>query len=78
MKSLAWNDAVIVHAFHQKYTFRVRSVEPWVAPENMQALRHEDLSWLTLITCQGYDAKTNTYGWRTIVRAVLVGVEAED
>jgi hypothetical protein len=38
--------------------------------------KHEKLPWLTLITCRGYDEKTNTYRWRIVVHhAVLVGVK---
>jgi hypothetical protein len=38
-------------------------------------LRHEELSWVTLITCQSYDEWNNAFRWRRVVRAVLVAVE---
>jgi hypothetical protein len=34
--------------------------------------RHDDLDWMTLITCRGYNEKTGEYLWRTVVRAVRV------
>ncbi len=40
-------------------------------------LRHEDQPWLTLITCQGYDAASKTYRWRSVARTVLVKTAAE-
>lgn len=74
--SLAWGSQVILHAWGQTYTYEVRSVNLWTDPNSTSALtRHEELPWLTLITCHGYDEKTQTYRWRTVVRAVLVSVK---
>ena len=67
---------MIIHAWGQAYTYEVRSVNLWTDPNATSLLtKHEALPWLTLITCHGYDEKTNTYRWRTIVRAVLVNVK---
>jgi sortase (surface protein transpeptidase) len=46
-----------------------------VLPDQFNALRHETLSWVTLVTCQGYDEISGKYRWRRIVRAVLVAIE---
>jgi LPXTG-site transpeptidase (sortase) family protein len=74
--SLAWGDQLIIHAWGQRYIYEVRSVNLWTSPNATDALsQDEELPWLTLITCHGYDKKTNTYRWRTVVRAVLVEVE---
>jgi hypothetical protein len=40
--------------------------------------QHEVLPWITLLTCRGYDEQSDTYRWRTAVRAVLVSVLNED
>jgi len=40
-----------------------------------KALPHEEMDWLTLVTCRGYDAQAESYPWRTVVRAVLVDVK---
>jgi sortase (surface protein transpeptidase) len=45
-----------------------------VGPGQLGALQHEDLDWVTLITCQGYDELSGKYLWRRVVRAVLVAV----
>jgi sortase (surface protein transpeptidase) len=66
---------VIPHAFGQEYIYEARSVNAWTAPTATSLLiKHEVLPWLTLITCYGYDEKTGSYRWRTVVRAVLVKV----
>lgn len=41
----------------------------------IRAKRCEEFSWLTLITCRGYDEKTNSYLYRTVVRAVMMRVQ---
>jgi len=71
---LKYGDQVIVHAGGQKYVFEIRS-NSVVLPGDSSAFKHEELSWLTLITCKEYDPATNTYGKRVLVRAVLVDIE---
>ena len=73
--TLTWGDRVIIHAWGQDYIYEARSVNLWTDPNATGILtRHETLPWLTLITCRGYDEETNTYRWRTVVRAVLVEI----
>jgi sortase (surface protein transpeptidase) len=38
-------------------------------------LKHEELPWVTLVTCRGYDEATGTYKYRVLVRAELVEVK---
>jgi LPXTG-site transpeptidase (sortase) family protein len=71
--ALKWGDQVIIHAWGQRYIYEVRQ-NSLVLPNEIQSLRHEELSWVTLITCQGYDELSGEYRWRRIVRAVLVAV----
>jgi len=40
-------------------------------------IRYEDVDWITLITCRGYDDASGAYAYRTVVRAVLVRMEAD-
>jgi sortase (surface protein transpeptidase) len=59
-----------------QYIYEVRSVNLRTNPNSSSILtKHEEIPWLTLITCRGYDEETNTYRWRTVVRAVLVQVK---
>ncbi len=76
--SLKWGDRVVIHAFGQDYIYEVRSVDRWTDPKDTRMLeKHEELPWVTLITCTGYDEKTGTYRWRTVVRAVQIRVRRE-
>jgi LPXTG-site transpeptidase (sortase) family protein len=75
LNQLWWGDKVIVHAWGGQYLYEVRSVEQ-VSPGNATAmLEHEDLPWVTLVTCRGYDAATGGYQYRVLVRAVLVDIK---
>ena len=76
LDSLKWGDQVIIHAWGQQYIYEIRSIDLWVRPDATGILsKHEERSWLTLITCHSYDPKTGTYRWRTIARATLVCVK---
>ena len=75
LSGLKWGDPLIILAWGQQYIYEVRSVDLWVSPEATAVLnKPEEYPWLTLITCHGYNEKTDSYRWRTIVRAVLVEV----
>ncbi|MBE3088451.1 MAG: hypothetical protein IMZ71_04995 [Chloroflexi bacterium] len=53
----------------------MRSVQQ-VGPGSTAAmLKHEELPWVTLVTCRGYDKSSNSYKYRVLVRAVLVEVK---
>jgi sortase (surface protein transpeptidase) len=43
-----------------------------VGPGDKTVMKHEEKSYLTLITCDAYDEKTGAYLKRIAVRAVLV------
>jgi LPXTG-site transpeptidase (sortase) family protein len=73
---LKYGDKIVIHAYGQKYTFEVRE-NKIVEPNDQSVIKHEDRSWLTLVTCKEYDEKTNTYRKRVVVRAVLVSVTWE-
>jgi LPXTG-site transpeptidase (sortase) family protein len=70
---LRWGDEVIIQGWGQRYVYAVRQ-NSLVGPGQLGALQHEDLDWVTLITCQGYDELSGKYLWRRVVRAVLVAV----
>ncbi len=74
LNQLWWGDKVIVHAGGAQYVYEVRSVQQ-VSPADIAAmLKHEELPWVTLVTCRGYDEVSNSYLYRVLVRAVLVEV----
>ncbi|MBI5963718.1 MAG: sortase, partial [Chloroflexi bacterium] len=76
LNRLYWGHKIIVHMGGQKYTYEVREVR-LLWPNDSKVFKHEDLAWLTLITCKDYNEKTDTYAQRVAVRAVLVSVVDE-
>ncbi len=72
---LSYGDMVIVHAWGTTYVYEVREVlqvKPW---STSAILKHQERSWITLVTCLGYDASTDTYAYRVLVRTVLTEVK---
>jgi LPXTG-site transpeptidase (sortase) family protein len=77
LQNLSYGDTIRIHYGGSVYTYAVRS-DLRVSPENTYWLtKHEQLDWITLVTCQQYDEKTGQYRYRRIVRAVLLEVHAE-
>jgi LPXTG-site transpeptidase (sortase) family protein len=74
LKTLKYDDRIIIHAWNQQYIYQVRSITT-VAPDNLSILSHENKSWLTLLTCQDYNPADNDYLMRLAVRAVLTAIQ---
>ncbi|MCC6986286.1 MAG: sortase [Anaerolineales bacterium] len=78
LKKLKYGDQIIVHLYDEKYTFEVRNSRLSRPYTTSFAFEHlEEQSYLTLITCQYYLPKSDSYYFRRVVRAVLVKVESE-
>ncbi len=76
IKSLTYGDKVIVHLFGQQYIYEVRDTRLARPTSTSYAFKSlQDHSYLTLITCQDYNASDDSYTYRRIVRAVLVEVK---
>ena len=73
---LSWDDTIIVHSYGQQYVYQVRSNQI-VLPDDSDTLKHEEYPWLTLVTCRGYNERTDSYNYRVRVRAVLVEVKSD-
>ena len=73
LADLRWGDRAYLHAFGRTYIYEVRSVRS-VRPSDLSVLRHEELDWLTLLTCSGYSEASDGYLRRVAVRAVLMEV----
>jgi LPXTG-site transpeptidase (sortase) family protein len=76
LDELRWGQVVIIHAWGSRYVYSVRSNSLY-SPFDLDVLSHEDLDWVTLITCQGYNETLDRYDFRRVVRAVLVSVKPE-
>jgi LPXTG-site transpeptidase (sortase) family protein len=74
LSTLKFGDRVIVSAYGQDYIYEVRSVKTVKPDDTSRVIRHEELPWITLLTCKDYDPRTDTYRNRIAVRAVLVSV----
>jgi len=72
---LKYGDQIIIHAWNQEYLYEIRETKLVAADDSDTVLKHEDLAWITLLTCRDYDEKSKTYLHRYIVRAVLVKVK---
>jgi LPXTG-site transpeptidase (sortase) family protein len=72
--TLAYGDRVVVHSGGKAYTYEVRQVMSVSASNVNAVLKHQEEAWLTLVTCQGWNASTDQYDYRTLIRAVLVDV----
>jgi len=75
LKSLGIGEYIFVYSSGYRYTYKVVSNDV-VQPNDASVMKHEDKSFLTLITCDSYDAKTGTYLQRVVIGAMLVDVRA--
>ena len=75
LRKLSYGDTVLVHAYGSTYVYEIRD-NRLVSPANItSAFEHKKLSWITLLTCENYDEKSDAYLYRRIVQAVLVRIE---
>jgi LPXTG-site transpeptidase (sortase) family protein len=73
LKYLKAGEYIFVYNGGYRYAYKVVS-NKFVQPDDSTVLKHEDKSYLTLITCDTYDEETGTYLRRVVVRAMLVDV----
>ncbi len=76
LDKLRFGDQVLIHAYGKKYIYSVRQVQR-VQPGDLSPLKHEEKPWLTLLTCEDYDADSGSFRSRLAVRAVLIRTEDE-
>jgi LPXTG-site transpeptidase (sortase) family protein len=76
LKNLNSGEFIFVYDKGYRYTYKVVSNKS-VQPDDISVLKHEEKAYLTLITCDVYDEKAETYLRRIVVRAVLVDVRQE-
>jgi LPXTG-site transpeptidase (sortase) family protein len=75
LKSLGIGEYIFVYDSGHRFTYKVVS-NALVQPNDASVMKHEDKSFLTLITCDTYDEKTGSYLHRVAVGAVLVDVSS--
>ena len=78
IKGMKLNDKIYIHAYGKIYVYEVQENQK-ISPANISMVfKHEEYSWVTLVTCEDYDAKAKVYQYRRMVRAVLVSVVPEE
>jgi LPXTG-site transpeptidase (sortase) family protein len=76
LKTLKYGDRFFIHAFGQTYTYEVRENKTyWAKTAVSKVFQHEELDWVTLITCEAYNPLNGDYFFRRAVRAVLISVK---
>ena len=75
LEDLKWGEQVIIQFSNQNYVFEVRQVKTINPTNSAYVFEHEDQPWLTLVTCKGYNEETESYQYRTVVKAVLIKIE---
>ncbi len=76
LTKLKYGDQIIVHMGGGQYIFEVRNSKlamPYSTGYAFESLK--EYSYLTLVTCQGFNPLNETYVFRRLVRAVLVSVK---
>jgi LPXTG-site transpeptidase (sortase) family protein len=74
IKDLSYGDEVLIHSGGQTYVYEVRENER-VDPEASQIVfKHEELDWITLLTCEDFNPDLGGYDYRRYIRAVLINI----
>ena len=77
LNSLRYGDRIEVRIAEQLYIYEVTE-NLRVQPEQIDlAFESKSSSWLTLVTCEGFEEETATYSARRMVRAVLVKIKID-
>ncbi len=77
LRTLKYGDVFYIHFGGLKYIYTVQSRTLVKADDTRLITRHEELDWVTLLTCQQYDEASKSYLYRWVVRAVLTRVDNE-
>ena len=74
IKGMQLGDRILLHAYGKIYVYEVQE-NLKISPNDISAaFKHQEYSWITLVTCEDYNAKIEEYHNRRMVRAVLISV----
>jgi len=77
LKELKYGDQIRIHASGQVFTYEVTE-SSLIPPSSITtAFKHEEKTWITLLTCEDYQELSKSYSSRRMVRAILVSVIKE-
>lgn len=75
IKNLQYGEQILIRSGELTYVYEVRE-NTTVDPNDFATVfKHEELDWITLLTCEDFDPSTGQYTQRRMVRAVLISVE---
>ncbi len=77
IKGMRLGDKIYLHAYGQVYVYQVQENRKLSPTNTATVFKHQEYNWVTLVTCEDYNTKTETYNYRRMVRAVLVSVIPE-
>ena len=67
-------EKIYIHNNGFTYVYEVRQ-SSLILPSSVKTLfKHEDDTWLSLVTCENFNTKTNAFSSRRMVRAVLISI----
>ncbi len=77
IKGMQLGQKIYIHAFGQTYVYQVQENRKILPASISKVFKHEEYDWITLVTCENYNAKVGLYTTRRMVRAVLISVIPE-
>ena len=77
LRDLETGDKVLVHFGGQVFVYAVRENRAILPTAVDAAFQHETYNWVTLLTCEDWNAGRGAYSYRRLVRAVLISVIPE-
>ncbi len=72
IKNLRFGDQFEINSLGKNYIYEVRENKLIRADHVDEMMQPEKEDWVTLVTCENYDAQTQEYSSRRLVRAVLI------
>jgi len=77
IKGMQLSQKIYIHINGQVYVYQVQENRKLLPTSISTVFKHEDYDWITLVTCEDYNAKTGLYQYRRMVRAILISVIPE-
>lgn len=74
IKGMTVGQNIYIHVNGQVYVYQVQENSKVTSTSITSMFKHEEDSWITLVTCEDFNAKTGLYSSRRMVRAVLISV----
>ncbi len=72
IKGMTVGQNIYIHVNGQTYVYQVQESRT-ISPTSITSVfKHQEDSWITLVTCEDFNAKTGLYTSRRMVRAVLI------